>query len=313
MNKFNVITISEGAAGMRSQIEGLASLISEDYKNFDLKIKSFFKYLPIELIPSSSFAYINLSSLKIEKNTILISCGKKSVKASIYLKNKYKKSIFNIHIQNPKVNNNLFDLIVCPEHDNLDSENCISTLLAIHNIKFNKNARNNKIINFIIGGPNKYFKFNQQTQKKILNEIKFLSEKFNVNIIPSRRTPNSLLKELSKINSEYIYMSEDLFNPKEYGELLSQAHLQIVTWDSISMISEAISSEAGTFLFKFEEELCPKRYHQFFDKITSSNFAQFYDQNIKPYEISISEYNEALKTKILNKIQSNLRFISEDA
>ena len=313
MNKFNVITISEGAAGMRSQIEGLASLISEDYKNFDLKIKSFFKYLPIELIPSSSFAYINLSSLKIEKNTILISCGKKSVKASIYLKNKYKKFIFNIHIQNPKVNNNLFDLIVCPEHDNLDSENCISTLLAIHNIKFNKNARNNKIINFIIGGPNKYFKFNQQTQKKILNEIKFLSKKFNVNIIPSRRTPNSLLEELSKINTENIYMSEDLFNPKEYGELLSKAHLQIVTWDSISMISEAISSEAGTFLFKFEEELCPKRYHQFFDKITSSNFAQFYDQNIKPYEISISEYNEALKTKILNKIQSNLRFISEDA
>ncbi len=313
MNKFNVITISEGAAGMRSQIEGLASLISEDYKNFDLKIKSFFKYLPIELIPSSSFAYINLSSLKIEKNTILISCGKKSVKASIYLKNKYKKFIFNIHIQNPKVNNKLFDLIVCPEHDNLDSENSISTLLAIHNIKFNKNARNNKIINFIIGGPNKYFKFNQQTQKKILNEIKFLSEKFNVNIIPSRRTPNSLLDELSKINAENIYMSEDLFNPKEYGELLSQAHLQIVTWDSISMISEAISSEAGTFLFKFEEELCPKRYHQFFDNITSSNFAQFYDHNIKPYEISISEYNEALKTKILNKIQSNLRFISEDA
>ncbi len=263
MNKFNVITISEGAAGMRSQIEGLASLISEDYKNFDLKIKSFFKYLPIELIPSSSFAYINLSSLKIEKNTILISCGKKSVKASIYLKNKYKKFIFNIHIQNPKVNHNLFDLIVCPEHDNLDSENCISTLLAIHNIKFNKNARNNKIINFIIGGPNKYFKFNQQTQKKIINEIKFLSEKFNVNIIPSRRTPHSLLEELSKINMENIYMSDDLFNPKEYGELLSQAHLQIVTWDSISMISEAISSEAGTFLFKFEEELCPKRYHQF--------------------------------------------------
>ena len=108
-------------------------------------------------------------------------------------------------------------------------------------------------------------------------------------------------------------MTDDLFNPKEYGELLSQAHLQIVTWDSISMISEAISSEAGTFLFKFEEELCPKRYHQFFDKIISNNFAQFYDQNIKPYEISISEYNEALKTKILNKIQSNLRFISEDA
>ena len=298
---------------MRSQIEGLASLISENYENFDLKIKSFFKFLPIELIPTSSFAYENLSLLKIKKNTILISCGKKSVKASIYLKKKYKDLIFNIHIQNPKVSHDLFDLIICPEHDNLDLKNCISTLLALHNIKFKKNVRCKKTINFIIGGPNKYFKFNRQTQKKIFNELKFLGEKFKVNVIPSRRTPNSFIEELSKINMKNLNIFDDLFNPKEYGELLSEGNLQIVTWDSISMISEAISSEAGTFLYKFEEEFCPKRYHQFFDKITNHNYAQFYDQNIKPYEISISEYNEALKTKILNKIQSNLRFISEDA
>ena len=87
-------------------------------------------------------------------------------------------------------------------------------------------------------------------------------------------------------------------------------NLQVVTWDSISMISEAISSEAGTFLFKFEEKFCPKRYLKFFDKITELNFAQFYNQNLKPYEISIDEYNKNLKTKILNKIQSNLRFRS---
>ena len=38
---------------MRSQIEGLANLISNSYINFDLKIKSIFKNLPIELIPTS--------------------------------------------------------------------------------------------------------------------------------------------------------------------------------------------------------------------------------------------------------------------
>ena len=65
MNTYKVITISEGAAGMRSQIEGLANLISNSYINFDLKIKSIFKNLPIELIPSSRFAYENLSSLKV--------------------------------------------------------------------------------------------------------------------------------------------------------------------------------------------------------------------------------------------------------
>ena len=178
---------------MRSQIEGLASLISDSYKNFDLKIKYIFKNLPIELIPTSNFAYNNLSSLKIEKNTILISCGKKSIKASVYLKRKFKDLIFNIHIQDPKINYKLFDLIVCTEHDNLNFDNCISTLLAIHNIKFKKNIKNENTINFIIGGPNKYFKFQQQTQEKILNEIKFLSKDFKVNVIPSRRTPRELI------------------------------------------------------------------------------------------------------------------------
>ena len=51
---------------MRSQIEGLANLISNSYVNFDLKIKSVFKNLPIELIPTSRFAYENLSLLKAE-------------------------------------------------------------------------------------------------------------------------------------------------------------------------------------------------------------------------------------------------------
>ena len=58
---------------MRSQIEGLASLISDSYENYDLKLKSIFKNLPIELIPTSSFAYSNLSLLKIEEPVRLFS------------------------------------------------------------------------------------------------------------------------------------------------------------------------------------------------------------------------------------------------
>ena len=98
MNTYKVITISEGAAGMRSQIEGLANLISDSYENYDLKLKSIFKNLPIELIPASSFAYNNLSLLKIEKNTILISCGKKSVKASVYLKILFRSKFFLVFV-----------------------------------------------------------------------------------------------------------------------------------------------------------------------------------------------------------------------
>ena len=116
-----------------------------------------------------------------------------------------------------------------------------------------------------------------------------------------------------ELSGEVLFEENDLFNPKKYGELLSMGNIQVVTWDSISMISEAISSEVGTFIFKFEEKLCPKRYYIFFNKIKEHNLAQFYKKDLKPYKISMNEYSKSLKTKILNKIQSNLRFNSDNA
>ena len=293
---------------MRSQIEGLANLICNSHQNFDIKIKPFFKNLPIQLIPARANTYQNIDQINIQSKVLLISCGKKSVKASIFLKKKFKGLIFNIHIQDPKSNHNFFDLIISPEHDQLKKPNNISTLLALHNINFDLNEKKTNSINFIIGGSNKYFKFNEYTQKKILNDLEFLSKISLVNIIPSRRTPLQFIEKLAAIKNKNLKLFTDLFDPITYGRLLSEAHMQIVTWDSISMISEAISSETGTFLYKFEEENCPKRYHLFHHMVEEKGFLKNFSRDMEPYTISMKNYNSDLKSKILNKIESNLWF-----
>ena len=296
---------------MRSQIEGLANLIGSPYNNFNIDIRPFFKNLPIQLIPARDFVYKNLKEIKIKEKTILISCGKKSVKASIFLKKKYKSLVFNIHIQDPKTQHNLFDLIICPEHDNLNKSNSISTLLALHNINYNKLTKSEDTINFIIGGSNKYFGFNEKTQKKILDEITYLSKSYKINVIPSRRTPLGLLKKLEVIKSDSIILFSNLFNPKGYGDLLSEAKLHIVTWDSISMISEAIFSESSTFVYSFENRSCPARYQNFYNSIIDKNLAKFYSRDLNTFNVSLNTYNKELKTKILNKIESHLWFRSD--
>ena len=293
---------------MRSQIEGLANLICNSHQNFDVQIKPFFRNLPIQLIPASAKAYQNIDQVKIQSKVLVISCGKKSVKASIYLKKKFKGLVFNIHIQDPKSNHNLFDLIISPEHDQLKKPNSISTLLALHNINFDLNKEKTKTINFIIGGSNKYFKFNIDTQNKILNDLEYLSKISKVNVIPSRRTPYQFIKNLSKLNNHNINLFTDLFDPITYGNLLSESNMQIVTWDSISMISEAISSETGTFLYEFEEESCPKRYRLFHQMVKQKGLLKSFSRNMRPYTVSMSAYNSELKSKILNKIESNLWF-----
>ena len=293
---------------MRSQIEGLANLICKSHRNFDVRIKPFFKNFPIQLIPASDIAFENIDQINIKSKILLISCGKKSVKASIYLKKKFKGLVFNIHIQDPKSNHNLFDLIISPEHDKLKKPNNISTLLALHNINFDLNKKKMNTINFIIGGSNKYFKFNEDTQNKILNDIEFLSKNFSINVIPSRRTPHQFIKNLSTLNNNNIKLFTDIFNPITYGDLLSESNMQIVTWDSISMISEAISSETGTFLYEFEKESCPKRYQLFYQMVKQKGFLKRFSRNMRPYTVSMSSYNTELKSKILNKIESNLWF-----
>ena len=293
---------------MRSQIEGLANLICNSHQNFDVQIKPFFRNLPIQLIPASAKAYQNIDQIKIQSKVLVISCGKKSVKASIYLKKKFKGLVFNIHIQDPKSNHNLFDLIISPEHDQLNKPNNISTLLALHNINFDLEKKKKNKINFIIGGSNKYFKFNEDTQNKILNDLEYLSKISQVNIIPSRRTPLQFINKLAMIKNQNIKLFTDLFNPITYGNLLSESNIQIVTWDSISMISEAISSETGTYIYKFEEDSCPKRYQLFHQMVKQKGFLKSFSRNMKPYTVSMSNYNTELKSKILNKIKSNLWF-----
>ena len=291
---------------MRSQIEGLANLICDSHINFDIKIKPFFKKLPIQLIPAKANTYQNIDQINIQSKVLLISCGKKSVKASIFLKKKFKGLVFNIHIQDPKSNHNFFDLIISPEHDQLKKPNNISTLLALHNINFDFNKKKTNAINFIIGGSNKYFKFNEDTQNKILNDLELLSKISLVNVIPSRRTPHQFIKNLSTLKNQNIKVFTDLFDPIAYGILLSESNMQIVTWDSISMISEAISSETGTFLYKFEEESCPKRYQLFYQMVKQKGLLKNFNRDVKPYTVSMSSYNIELKSKILNKIESNL-------
>ena len=261
------------------------------------------------MIPSSTMIINNLEDFKIETPTILISCGKKSVKASIALKKKYK-NIFNIHIQNPKSSYNYFDLIIAPKHDGLNLVNCINTTFAIHNIKFRKkNHLNGKlIINFILGGKNKNFKFDKYVQENIYNEINLLSKKYFVRIIPSRRTPKSLIEKFQneKINNTELYTNTN--DPIKYGDFLCNALANIVTWESISMISECVYSGVGTFIYAFEKDSLPKKYENFHKNLIENEFIKNYAIDFKPFNTTIDEDLSELKNKILNKINESPTF-----
>ena len=114
MTKLKGLLLTEGMHGMISQVEGLAKALDLDFTHEKIELSSFWKLVPPSLTPVKDFVFKN----KIDQNfNIVISCGRKSVIPSIFLKKKFGNKIMNIHIQDPKVSLNNFDYIIAPEHE----------------------------------------------------------------------------------------------------------------------------------------------------------------------------------------------------
>ena len=134
MGKLKALLLTEGMHGMISQVEGMAKALDTEYSHKIITLS-----FPWNLLPSK-YTLISEIILKdkvylTENETpdLIISCGRKSVIPSIFLKRKNSK-IFTIHIQDPKVSFKNFDAIVAPEHDNLKGDNIYTSKGAIHYI-----------------------------------------------------------------------------------------------------------------------------------------------------------------------------------
>ena len=93
MTKLKGLILTEGMHGMISQAEGLAKVLDLDFIHEKIELAIFWKLLPPKITPVGNFVFKN----KFEHDfKIVISCGRKSVIPSIYLKKKFTISIFKI-------------------------------------------------------------------------------------------------------------------------------------------------------------------------------------------------------------------------
>ena len=298
MTKLKGILLTEGMHGMISQVEGLAKALDLEFIHEKIELNNFWKLIPPNLTPIKKFVFKN----KIIKNfDIVISCGRKSVIPSIYLKQKYKNQIMNIHIQDPKVSLNNFDYVVVPEHDNLDGANVLKTKGAIHYLQNNELDNNvdylkpkinkTKIVSFIVGGPNRYYNFNEKIIENIFCKIKenFIDKDYQLILVPSMRTPKNVIdKAKDYFDSNQIIVND--VDKKAYLSSLKLANYIIVTCDSTSMISEAAMTGKPIYIAQMPAIRENNRFKNFFDLFKSLNITRNLENSIEKW--SYEKLNE---------------------
>ena len=311
MTKLKALLLTEGLHGMISQTEGLAKALNFDYIHEKIELNSFWKLIPTSFTPVKKFVFKN----QVEQDfDVIISCGRKSIIPSIFLKKNSKKKIINIHIQNPKVSLKHFDFVVCPEHDNLEGSNVLRTKGAIHYLTLeeinnskdyllNKLERDKDVITLILGGPNKYYNYSDENMISIFSRINRMLKEHNLQlvVIPSNRTPKKTI-ELSK---EYFTDNRtviDVVDKSAYLSSLALSKYLVVTCDSTSMISEAALTGKPVYVAMIPALRNDKRFQRFRSLFEKLNIIKILENKLETWNYEKLNEADRIALEIKRKI-----------
>ena len=312
MGKLKGLLLTEGMHGMISQVEGLAKALDLDFMHEKIELNNFWKIFPPKVTPVKDFVFKNKINSQFD---VVISCGRKSVIPSIYLKKKLKNKIINIHIQEPKVSLDNFDFVVAPEHDGLKGNNVLTSKGAIHyltNDKLNENENylkskindQKKIVALILGGPTKYYDYNNQVIEGIFSKIEknFLKKNYQVIVVPSMRTPQHIIEKAENYfdKDQIIILNVD---KKAYLSSLKVSDHIIVTCDSTSMISEAAITGKPIYVAQMPATKNNQRFKNFFNLFESLNIIKELNNSVENWHYTrLNETN-----KIANQIKEKIK------
>ena len=312
MRKLKGILLTEVMHGMISQVEGLAKALDLDFIHEKIELNHFWKLIPPKLTPISESVYKKINH---DDFDVIISCGRKSVVPSIHLKNTAKKKVFNIHIQDPKVELNHFDFIVAPEHDGIEGQNVISTKGAIHYLTENEISENKDYLNsfikkderkiwvLIMGGPTKYYDYSTKNMKHIFTALYKLLKKhdFQLVVIPSMRTPINTIHYAREFFGENHTILMDV-DKKAYLSALAISENIIVTCDSSSMISEAALTGKPIYIASILPKKNDKRFQRFRNLFRELNITRNLGEDVENWSYTKLDETNRVANIIKQKI-----------
>ncbi|NBV54453.1 MAG: hypothetical protein EBR79_01920, partial [Proteobacteria bacterium] len=133
-----ILTLTEGMAGMESQVKGLANAVSSltgwKVENRQAQAKAPWCWLPAGVCPLPQFSLPAHQKLSAPWPKLLITCGRRSFPYAAMVAQKSKGQTFTVHIQAPDSGLNKVNLIVAPMHDATTGPNVIQTLGAVHHL-----------------------------------------------------------------------------------------------------------------------------------------------------------------------------------
>lgn len=291
--------ISKGMAGMNSQTSGLAQAVGVPFEFRHARLRFPWNCLPLTWIPRTPFVVRDPAALTTGPlPRLVVSCGRHGILPSLALKRQLGDKVFTVHIQDPKIDPQSFDLVVIPEHDGTRGANVYLTTGALHYVTPERLATARRteqaaslrdgdrlIVPVLIGGPNGCYRFTEGDMSRLIERLHQFARNNPVRlvILKSNRTPTALVERLSSEFSGAHYVWDGI-SPNPYFAALSVASHVIVTGDSVSMVTEATATGRPVFVQHLTETRTARRFRHFHQ--------MFQDRGLtRPFEGTLAEWS----------------------
>ena len=204
----------------------------------------------------------------------IVSCGSSLAPVNIFMSK--ENNAKNVVVMDPAIPFSLrkFNFVIAPKHDKIKKgKNIITTTLAPNlvdietlkeageRLKRSANITKNNVVGLLIGGDNPEFTLTPELLKKILSATLKACESSDAELLvtTSRRTSReqeSILKETLKDDPRcklLVIANEN--NPEgTLAGILALSKVVVVSGESISMVSEAVSSGKRTVVFMLDRK-----------------------------------------------------------
>ena len=256
------ILCDEGKIGTYRQCLALAKILEIEPIHKSVNLKLPYRWLPPQLMVGlkNPLALQRLTTFRLDEPypKLVIAAGRQAVNAALVLRHTCK----TIVLQNPRINPRYFDIVIPPYHDEVQGENVISTLGALHPIRSEEltplrhQYYQRPTLTVVVGGDSQHYRYTSTYIQNLGLALRKIIETpgplygAKLLITPSRRSRAELLFELKRILVGTDFELWDNQGENPYLRYLACADTVIVTGDSISMMSEACITGKPVYIYE---------------------------------------------------------------
>jgi uncharacterized protein len=317
MSNLSCWVLTEGHIGMVNQAVGLAEAMGLEPDIKRIAVRAPWKYLPPRLwLGALSAAGPGGDRLAPPWPDLVIRCGKRSVAPALAIRRASGGRTVAVHIQTPPVDPRRFDLVVAPAHDGLIGENVFVTQAAVHRVtparleaaatRFAPSLAHlpRPLVAVLIGGSNGRHRLTPDVMARVAGQLAALCRDRGVGlaVTPSRRTGaenEAILRDRLKGLQAVIWDGTGV-NP--YFGYLGLADAVVVTADSVSMVSEAIST--GKPVYVVDLPGASRRIDMFHGALREAGITRRFDGQLDSWTYTPPDDTARAAAEIWRRIQA---------